>query len=150
MTSALVRDGDDADLRGAHPGSPRVAVVTGRGRGPEADPVARAEEAGVTAAWTGPCDGAVQLARLAGPRSAELTDVDARQLGLQGGPPWSLEDAAVRAAVYQNVLTSGTQFGFYRWINLRDLAAVWHRMELPGSIASEWSTVLQAAGLLPA
>src|SRR5699024_7069761 len=51
-------------------------------------PAARAATAGITAVWNGPCSGAVELARLAGPDDAELTGVDAARLRLAGSPPW--------------------------------------------------------------
>jgi hypothetical protein len=153
VTSATVRRYEEPELHfsflAPRSGETQRENDTRRKRAvPPTDPVARARAAGVTAAWTGRCDGAVQLARLAGPRSAPLTSVDAQQLGLEGNPPWDLSDTAVRAAVYERVLTTGTQFDFYRWINLRDLAAVWHLLKLPDGIAAEWATVLQAAGLL--
>ena len=115
---------------------------------PEADPATRAAQAGITAVWTGDCSGSVELARLAGPRDGLLTASDAGRLRRAGRAPWSLADPAVRAALYEHCLICGTQFDIYRWVNLADLAAVWHLMRLPAGIGDEWGRVLVAARLL--
>jgi hypothetical protein len=54
----------------------------------------------------------------------------------------------VRAALYTHMLTCGSAFDCYRWVNLLDLAAVWRRLDLPRGLRAEWHGVLRAAGLL--
>lgn len=110
--------------------------------------VARARAAGISAAWTGSCDGTVQLDRLAGPHAGELTDRDASRFRIGGRGPWLLSQTPVRVAVYREVLTHGTQFDIYQWVNLPDLAAVWRHLHLPRPVRHEWAKVLRAAGLL--
>lgn len=111
--------------------------------------LARAYAAGITAVWTGPCAACVDLARLAGPEHYEFNSAEGTYFGLPGAAPWHLSDANVRATVYRHVLTSGTQFDIYRWVNLIDLATVWPSLRLPRGVRSEWQGALQAAGLLP-
>lgn len=114
------------------------------------NPAERAIEAGIAAAWTGRCDGTVDLTRLAGPRSGWLSPTDVGSVELPGSPPWPLARAAVRCALYEWALVEGTQFDIYRWVNLFDLAAVWPSLRLPDGVHAEWERVLRAAGLLPA
>jgi hypothetical protein len=54
----------------------------------------------------------------------------------------------VRAALYTHMLTHGSPFDCYRWVNLLDLAAVWRRLDLPRGLRAEWLGALKAAGLL--
>lgn len=129
--------------------APSRTVPAPRDPAPPVDPVARARAAGITAVWTGNYSGTVELARLAGPHDGAITAPDRCRFRLVGLPPWRLSDPQVREVLYQQCLTSGTQFDIYRWINLVDLAAVWHHLRLPAGVRSEWGTVLLAAGLLP-
>lgn len=112
-------------------------------------PAERALAAGIAAAWTGHCDGTVDLKRLAGPRDCELTVADVGFLNLPGSPPWRLSRPSVRCALYEWALTHGTQFDIYRWVNLVDLAAVWDELNLSDGVRAEWERVLRAASLLP-
>lgn len=114
-----------------------------------ADPAERAIQAGIAAAWTGRCDGTVDLTRLAGPRSGWLRPAEVGSLELPGSPPWPLAHPDVRRALYEWALTEGTQFDIYRWVNLTDLAEVWCSLRLPDGVHAEWERVLRAAGLLP-
>lgn len=116
-------------------------------RSAAADPLTRALEAGIRAVWTGNCSGTVELSRLSGPRDGEITPTDCGSVRLPGRPPWRLSSARVKAALYEHCLTRGTQFEIYRWVNLDDLAAIWHLLDLPGGVRNEWARVLRAAGL---
>lgn len=121
-----------------------------RPRTPEAapDPVERAREAGITAVWTGSCSGTVELGRLAGPTAGRISDADAAHFGLPGPGPWTMSTPAVRTALYEQVLTRGTQFDCYRLIDLTMLSAVWPELDLPDPVRCEWEAVLRACGLL--
>lgn len=110
--------------------------------------LARARAAGIAAVWTGPCTASVDLARLAGPEHYAFDSAGAAFFGLPGTEPWQLFDLRVRVAVYERVLTSGTQFDIYRWVNLIDLATAWTALRLPRGVRGEWQGVLQAAALL--
>lgn len=113
-------------------------------------PAAAARRAGVTAVWAGNCSGTVDLARLAGPRSARIGAGDGIAARLPGRPPWQLAEPRVRVAVYRYCLTAGSPFEIYRWVNLTDLAAVWASLALPRGLAREWRGALEAAGLVTA
>jgi hypothetical protein len=113
-----------------------------------AEATQRARSAGIAAAWIGDCSATIELSRLQGPHDGDVPATVARLCGLRGRPPWRLSDPAVRAAVYAYMLTFGTNHDCYRWINLVDLAGVWHRMHLSPSVRAEWRGVLAAAGLL--
>lgn len=114
-----------------------------------AEATRRAHSAGIAAAWIGDCSATIILSRLNGPHDGVVPEAVARQCGLVGPPPWRLAEPGVRAAVYAHMLTVGTNHDCYRWINLVDLASVWHRMDLGEGVRAEWGGVLGAAGLLP-
>lgn len=127
---------EDAPLEPGTEGSATTVEVT-----------RRVAKAGITATWTGDCSATIVLARLAGPRDGPVSASEARRSGLRGKPPWTLSNPEVRVAVYERVLTNGTQFDCYRWINLIDLATVWHQLHLPHAIRTQWKRVLTASGL---
>jgi hypothetical protein len=113
-----------------------------------AEATEKAHSAGIAAAWIGDCSATIELSRLQGPHDGEVPAAVARQCGLRGTGPFRLSDPEVRAAVYAYMLTYGTNHDCYRWINLVDLAGVWHRMQLSEGVRAEWGGVLDAAGLL--
>lgn len=113
-----------------------------------AEATEKAHSAGIAAAWIGDCSATIELSRLQGPHDGEVPAAVARQCGLPGTRPLRLSDPDVRAAVYAYMLTFGTNHDCYRWINLVDLASVWHRMRLSEAVRAEWGGVLDAAGLL--
>lgn len=113
-----------------------------------AEAARRAAAAGITAAWTGDCSATIVLARLAGPHDGPIPDTEAGRYGLEGRSPRTLADPGVRAALYSHILTHGSPFDCYRWVNLLDLAVVWHRLDLPRGVRAEWHGALRAAELL--
>lgn len=129
-------------------GAPIMTTAAEASHNTAAEASRKAYLAGVAAAWIGDCSATIILSRLDGPHDCEVPEAVARQCGLQGPPPWRLSDPDVRATVYAHMLTFGTNHDCYRWINLVDLASVWHRMNLSDGVRAEWRGVLGAAGLL--
>jgi hypothetical protein len=113
-----------------------------------AEAARRAAAAGITAVWTGDCSATILLAKLTGPRGGPIPTGEAGRWGLVGTSSRTLADPGVRAALYTHMLTYGSAFDCYRWVNLLDLAAVWRRLDLPRGLRAEWHGVLRAAGLL--
>lgn len=102
----------------------------------------------IRAVWNADCSATVELARLAGPRTG-LWRLPRR---LAHPPcdtsPCDLGRAGHKAALYQRCLTIGTQFDIYTWLNLADLAQLWHLLVLPPGLKTEWAGALRSAGLL--
>lgn len=131
------------------PWVPRVSVVTKPlAKSAPHDPVSRARAAGVTAVWTGDCSATVELSRLAGPHEGIVQQAEGERWSLPGRGPWDFAEPAVRRAAYEFCLVAGSQFDIYRWVNLTDLAAQWHALDLPDGVRGDWARALVAAELI--
>ena len=66
-----------------------------------------------------------------------------------GDPAYDLDDPKQRRLVYMKVLAEGLDADVRRFIDVGELAALWHGMVLPSSVRDAWEPWLRERGWLP-
>ncbi len=56
---------------------------------------------------------------------------------------WDLDDVRQRAQVYELILTEGTEADVRRFIDVRELVALWPRLYLPAHVREAWLDFLE-------
>lgn len=98
----------------------------------------------VPAVWTADCSAAVELSRLAGPRSGTRQLPDRLAHRACDTLPCDLGRVDCKLALYERCLTVGTQYDIYRWVNLEDLVDLWPLLALPAGLKAEWTGALRS------